>query len=169
MSVLIATQLKIDTSTASRRVSGTFSMHGRIWTNICVYGWASCSWHKRLQAVFWWQQDMREGSRQGPNFPLWGSDGHERFHFYFQARLLMNGWSHMLWRMLTASFLFFVMRCQLMTSEGTGQRGGRSWTEMCLYCCVRYLILSNCMPCRCAKKLNNLLSFCLCKNHLEMF
>lgn len=38
MSVLIATQLKIDTSTASRRVRGPFSMHGTLCGNVCVMG-----------------------------------------------------------------------------------------------------------------------------------
>ncbi|MEQ2224471.1 hypothetical protein ILYODFUR_007792, partial [Ilyodon furcidens] len=37
MSVLIATQLKIDTSTSSRRVRGPFSMHGTMWGEVCIY------------------------------------------------------------------------------------------------------------------------------------
>lgn len=35
----------------------------------------------------------------------------------------MTGWLHMLWRALSASLLFFVMCCHLMTSVGAGQRG----------------------------------------------
>lgn len=40
MSVLIATQLKIDTGAPSRRVRGPFSMHGTMRGNVCVL-WAS--------------------------------------------------------------------------------------------------------------------------------
>lgn len=38
MSVLIATQLKIDTSTPSRRVRGPFSMHGTLQGNVGICG-----------------------------------------------------------------------------------------------------------------------------------
>lgn len=57
----------------------------------------------------------------------------KHFTFSFQLQLVMNGCLHMLWRTVNASFLFFVMCCQLMTSEGNGYHGTniRMYALMC--------------------------------------
>lgn len=60
-------------------------------------------------------------------------DGQTFPHFNLKSPTsLMNGWLHML---QSASLLFFVMCCQLMTSVGSGHRGrgggGVGWKYVC--------------------------------------
>lgn len=58
----------------------------------------------------------------------------------------MNGWLHMLWRMLSASLLFFVRCYHLMTSEGSSHRG-EHW-DRCMYALLcEILSFVVCIPC----------------------
>lgn len=70
----------------------------------------------------------------GPDVPAEDLDGQTFPHFNLKSPTsLMNGWLHML---QSASLLFFVMCCQLMTSVGSGHRGrggGGSWMEVCMW------------------------------------
>ena len=71
----------------------------------------------------------------GPDVPAEDLDGQTFPLFNLKSPTsLMNGWLHML---QSASLLFFVMCCQLMTSVGRGHRGEGGW-ELDGSMCVGY-------------------------------